>query len=119
MKMYPTVLDTIVRLLAAQPAVERVVLSGSRARGDADPRSDIDLAVDAPGATGRQWLDWEARIDNVESLLRVDVVRWDEASPALRARIAHEGQGLYDRCRERPHAPRQLEQPHERVAAPA
>lgn len=34
--------------LARYPAVERVWLFGSRARGDKFERSDIDLAVEAP-----------------------------------------------------------------------
>lgn len=97
--MTPPALDAIVTLLAAQPQVARVVLFGSRARGDAGPRSDIDLAIEAPGASRRQWLDWEAQIDAAATLLRIDVLRWDEASSAMRHRIAEEGQVLYDRIR--------------------
>jgi predicted nucleotidyltransferase len=113
--MNPTLPPTLVQLLAAQPEVVRVVLFGSRARGDAGPRSDIDLAIDAPGATPRQWLDLEARIEDADTLIRIDVVRWHEASPALRVRISREGQVLYDRSQ----APRQPEQPRERAPAPA
>ena len=35
--------------LARHPEVERVWLFGSRARGDNFERSDIDLAIEAPG----------------------------------------------------------------------
>lgn len=113
--MNPTFPPTLVQLLAAQPEVARVVLFGSRARGDAGPRSDIDLAIDAPSASSRQWLDWEALIEDADTLIRIDVVRWQEASPALRERISREGQVLFERSQ----APRQPEQPRQRAPAPA
>ncbi|MCK6629918.1 MAG: nucleotidyltransferase domain-containing protein [Anaerolineae bacterium] len=34
--------------------MKQVILFGSRARGDAEVRSDIDLAIVAPAASGRQ-----------------------------------------------------------------
>ena len=113
--MVPPTLDAIVRRLAAQPEVARVVLFGSRARGDSGPRSDIDLAIEAPTASRRQWLDWEAWIDAGDTLLRIDVLRWDEASSAMRQRIAAEGLVLYDRAQAR----RQHAQPVPSAPAPA
>jgi predicted nucleotidyltransferase len=113
--MVPPALDAIVQRLAAQPEVVRVILFGSRARGDSGPRSDIDLAIEAPNATRRQWLDWEARIEAGDTLLRIDVLRWDEASSAMRQRIAAEGQVLYDRTQAR----RQLDQPVTGARSPA
>lgn len=113
--MVPPALDAIVQRLAAQPEVVRVILFGSRARGDSGPRSDIDLAIEAPNASRRQWLDWEARIEAGDTLLRIDVLRWNEASSAMRQRIAAEGQVLYDRTQAR----RQLDQPVTGARSPA
>ena len=45
----------LARRLALHPAVERVWLFGSRARGDNFPRSDIDLAIEAPGIDRDDW----------------------------------------------------------------
>lgn len=42
------VADWLVERLARHPAVRRVILFGSRARGDHRERSDIDFAFDAP-----------------------------------------------------------------------
>jgi len=111
--MRPEIVDELVRSLATSPEVQRVWLFGSRARGDAGPRSDIDLAIDAPGAAHRQRLDWVSLIEDADTLLSVDVVFWDEASPALRARILHEGHLLYDGSQAR----RQPRQPRERAHA--
>jgi predicted nucleotidyltransferase len=89
--------EHLISLLSACPEIERVVLFGSRARGDAEERSDIDLAIVAPRATPRQWLEISFRLEEVDTLLPIDIVRWQEASSALKARIAAEGKILYER----------------------
>ena len=87
----------LVRLLSAQPEVEKVILFGSRARGDAEERSDIDLAVVAPMASPRQWLDIVFLLEEADTLLPIDLVRWEEASAPLQERILVEGKILYER----------------------
>ena len=91
--------DRLERLFSAHPQVAKVIVFGSRARGDADERSDIDLAIVAPEATPRQWLDIVFALEEVDTLLSIDVVRWLEASPALKARIITEGKVLYECCK--------------------
>ena len=59
----PPVIDTIVERLARNPHVERVILFGSRARGDARERSDIDLAVVAPDIPDREWTELWTYVD--------------------------------------------------------
>src|SRR3989304_5931834 len=87
------------RLFASRPEVKRAIVFGSRARGDGEPRSDIDLAIEAPQASDKQWLDlWYRLRDESDSLLIVDVLRMEEAPQALRQRILTEGKVLYERC---------------------
>lgn len=87
------VLDVLTRF----PTVERVILFGSRARGDAGPRADIDLAVACPQAGEAEWLRIaEAVEEEAETLLLIDLVRLEDASADLCDRIRSEGRVLYD-----------------------
>jgi len=64
--------------LKALPYVEEVWLFGSRARGDNMDRSDIDLAIICPKASDRDWLDLQEIIENADTLLKIDCVRFDK-----------------------------------------
>lgn len=86
------VLDVLTRF----STVDRVILFGSRARGDAGPRADIDLAVSCPRAGTADWLRIAEAVEEAETLLPIDLVRLEEASPDLRDRIHSEGRVLYD-----------------------
>ena len=83
--------------LMAFPEVERVVLFGSRARGDAAARSDIDLAVACPRADAKVWSDIVEAAEDASTLLQIDLVRMDTAPAELLAEIAREGRVLYER----------------------
>lgn len=82
--------EIVFRHFAAQQA--RVILFGSRARGDARRWSDIDLAI-APKVALPEDSFAALREALAESnmLLNVDLVDLRDASPALCAAVAHEG----------------------------
>lgn len=83
-----------IRAFAAEAGADRVVLFGSRARGDNRPKSDIDLAVE--GCPDFDALERRLQ-DDLWSLLRVDVVNLDEpVSAALREQIDRDGKVLYE-----------------------
>lgn len=84
----------IVRI-AREHGATKVVLFGSRARGDALPKSDIDVAV----AAG---LNFDALYDdlqnNLDSLLCIDVVNLDAPlTPDLLHEITRDGMVLYEK----------------------
>lgn len=85
--------------LAALPFVHAIWLFGSRARGDHRPRSDIDLAIVCPDASAEDWLTVLSVVDEADTLLRIDCVRYDAepATSALKTAIERDKQVLYER----------------------
>lgn len=86
------------RLLAAlhrNPAVERVVLYGSRAMGNYRPGSDIDLCLFAPAMTLPDLLRLGVDIDELLLPWKVDLCLWHQLdNPALREHIESVGRDL-------------------------
>jgi predicted nucleotidyltransferase len=86
--------------IGLHPAVERVWLYGSRARGDNFDRSDIDLAVEAPAMKAPDWLRMKFDlVDEAPTLLLIDLIRLEEAPDHLREQIRQEGVVVYERSR--------------------
>ena len=76
---------------------ERIVLYGSRARGSDHATSDYDIAFAGllhPQNWSRFVLDLE---ENAETLLPFDLIRYEDASCALRSQIDADGVILYER----------------------
>lgn len=86
-----------IREICAEERAARVMLFGSRARGTAEEKSDIDLAVwgcpDFPHL--------EDRLDNeLWSLLQLNVVNMDESSShELLEEVLKDGKVLYEEVR--------------------
>jgi len=64
--------------LKSLPFVEEVWLYGSRSRKDNIERSDIDLAIVCPKATDNDWLEIQKIIEEADTLLEIDYVRFDK-----------------------------------------
>ncbi|HIY01053.1 MAG TPA: nucleotidyltransferase domain-containing protein [Candidatus Blautia faecipullorum] len=89
----PRVIQEI-RELAEKYGMIKVILFGSRARGDFRRTSDIDLAVTG-GDFDRFALDVE---EETTTLLEYDIVNLDaDMQDELRAAIQREGQVLYEK----------------------
>lgn len=87
------VLDEICRF-AEKYQIQKVILFGSRARGDFRRTSDIDLAVTG-GDFNRFALDVN---EETTTLLEYDIVNLDrEMQPELRESIRKEGRILYEK----------------------
>jgi uncharacterized protein len=93
-------IEDLARLLAHHPAVQRVWLFGSRARGDNFERSDIDFAVEAPEMDPYDWLNITLDFgEEAPTLLAIDLVRLEEAPALLREQVHEEGILVYERAR--------------------
>lgn len=83
-----------IRDLAAQYGLRKVILFGSRARGDFKERSDIDLAVSGGDISG-----FALAVDEeTDTLLQYDVVNLDSrVDEALLENIEKDGKVLYEK----------------------
>ncbi len=91
----------IIEILAANPRVERVVLFGSRARGDARPASDVDLALYGKDLTLADLAALQAELEETDIPQRIDLVLAEAIdNPSLRDRIETEGVEWFRRKRE-------------------
>jgi predicted nucleotidyltransferase len=97
MNSLPEVIDAITEHIGKNPHVEKVILFGSRARGDQRERSDIDLAVVGAEIADSEWTDIWSYVDDAPTLLGIDLVRFEEAPDTLRESILKEGIALYER----------------------
>lgn len=87
----PRLFDAILRQAEHCLHLRRVWLFGSRARGDARPDSDIDLAFEH-ASSAEAWAGFvNAAHDETPVLLHLDLVDFATADPALRERILKEG----------------------------
>ena len=80
--------------LAARYGAQRLVLYGSRARGDFHARSDVDLAVYGMPEKQRGVFSLEA--EDLPTLLKLDIVHISEnMEPAFLQNIEKDGVTLY------------------------
>ena len=78
------------------PEIQSIMLFGSRAHGDNDELSDIDIAVKAPRLSEMNWLLFAEQVENkLDTLLKIDLVLYDQASEALREQINQRHEVLY------------------------
>ena len=83
--------------LQALSFVDAILLYGSRGRGSAEARSDIDLAIICPTASPEDWSKVMQIIEDADTLLKIDCVRLDQLTNKnpLKQEIQHDGIILY------------------------
>jgi predicted nucleotidyltransferase len=86
--------------LTSLPFITDIYIYGSRARGEERTRSDIDLAVSCPDASESQWQQVLDIIENADTLLPIDIVRFDILPDGtLKENIRRDHQELYRKDR--------------------
>lgn len=86
-----------VRVLSKHPAVERLILFGSRAIGDNWPRSDVDMAVVLNTDDRRAWHEVHDLAEQARTLISIDLVDYDQVKGAFREAIDRHGKVVHER----------------------
>lgn len=81
-------------MIAAHDGVKRVILFGSRARGYASPRSDIDLAVEIDDDA--VWHAVKEKVETYPTLLKIDLIRLMNNQGKFEKAISATGKVLHE-----------------------
>ncbi len=91
-------IDRINAIFALEPAIERVLLYGSRAKGTFRPGSDIDLTIIEHGMTASDLSRIERRLDDLSLPYTIDLSLFGHLKhPELIAHINRVGTPFYGR----------------------
>lgn len=85
-----------IKILAKKHCIDKIILFGSRARGDNSNRSDIDLAVYIKNSDAKIF--FRLDLEEIETLLKFDVVFIDDnTSEKLLDEIKKDGVSIYEK----------------------
>ncbi|MBP6892278.1 nucleotidyltransferase domain-containing protein [Candidatus Babeliales bacterium] len=83
-----------IKKIKTLPFVERVILFGSRAKKTNRKMSDFDIAVVCPHATILEWNQILEIVENADTLIPIDCIRFDQATKDLQEQIIKHGISL-------------------------
>ena len=95
-ELVPPALADVLEKLASFPEVSFILIFGSRAFGDSDERSDLDVSISAPSVSRRRWLEMRRVAEDAKTLLQVSLIHFDSSPPALQKRNLQEGVIVYE-----------------------
>ncbi len=84
-------------LIKAVPAVRSIVVFGSRAVGDEEERSDIDLAISAPDLDRAAVAVLRDAVASSRTLFRISLTRIEDMPASLRQRVLAQGRTIFER----------------------
>ena len=93
----PEKIEYDIKAIGEKLSIDRIIVFGSRARGDNGPRSDIDLAINARSA--KEYFDMKDALDDIDTLLMFDLVDLNSSSLSadLLDEIKRDGVIIYEK----------------------
>lgn len=83
--------------IAAKFNIEKVILFGSRARGDNSSVSDYDIAIYGSGLSANEKAAFSLEIEDIETLKKFDIMFIDgSVSPELIKNVMNDGVIIYE-----------------------
>lgn len=94
-----TQINLITGILSENTGLRKVILYGSRAKGNFNSGSDIDLALSGDGLDLKDIVSLKARMDDLPILNKIDLVLYEQINePALTEHIDRVGIVLYQKA---------------------
>ncbi len=95
-KKLPSSIQTLLNLSVKLLAPKKIILFGSRARGDHRDNSDFDIAFEIPTLNKNKWSQFLVETDDaVYTLYKLDLVDLESLDQTYKNNIAREGVELY------------------------
>lgn len=92
----PLQIETFLFDLTKNSSIHRLIVFGSRAHTDFEKYSDIDLAIDAPLISKRNWLLLkEIAYYDIKTVLQISLVHYNSNPIRLQNRILTTGKIIY------------------------
>lgn len=89
---------TFLEDLTLNENIDRIIVFGSRALGDYEEYSDVDLAIDAPKIKRYEWLKLkEYSIYDLRTVYKISLVHYSTNPENLKASINQKGKTIYAR----------------------
>lgn len=84
--------------LTTNKVIDSIIIFGSRALGDYEKYSDLDLAIDAPTMSKFEWQKLKEYVTyDLRTVLRISLVHYSTNPPKLKDRIIKTGTIIYGR----------------------
>jgi uncharacterized protein len=91
-------IDSLVSIISADHKVDKIILFGSRAKGNFTAGSDIDLALKGHLLKLKDILDIKIKTDNLSMPYKIDLILFDSITePELISHINRVGIRLFER----------------------
>jgi predicted nucleotidyltransferase len=89
---------SFISIISKKDSVNKIIVFGSRAFGDYEKYSDLDLAIDAPEITKYEWLKLkEFAIYDLNAFIKVSLVHYSSNPDKLKEIINKTGKIIYER----------------------
>ncbi|MFW6263758.1 MAG: nucleotidyltransferase domain-containing protein [Thermotogota bacterium] len=91
----------VIKNIASEFNIEKVILYGSRARGDHAPTSDYDIAIISDNLTPLDKAHIYDRIDDIETLKKIDLVFLKGSErDSFHTNILNKGKVIYEKTKQ-------------------
>ncbi|HBB93238.1 MAG TPA: hypothetical protein DC042_16355 [Bacteroidales bacterium] len=89
------IIEGVVKIILKHAKPERIWLFGSQASGEAEERSDIDIAWDGPEDDFHVGAIIQSQADELSTLIKIDVKNLNNSDPRFRQRVRDTGRVLW------------------------
>lgn len=87
----------IVKIILGYVSARKIIIYGSRGRGDFKPTSDIDIAVECYDVNSEASILNEVLSDQLTTLLKCEIVTLERVAAKLRKEILKEGVVIFEK----------------------